>query len=98
MPDEHQASRDIASSSCQGSRGIKLAWGKLRAIQVLIATFSVSFRPSTMSSGTLCLGFRLRYSGDLCSPFLKLIWRVSNLAQASVSVTYGTSEQAMGEK
>ena len=60
MPDAHHDMIEIACSSCQGSAGMSFACGKVRAIQVWIATFSVSALPSTSSSGTLCLGLSFR--------------------------------------
>jgi len=87
MPDEHQARIEIALSSCQGSAGSTRACGKVRLIQSWIATFSVSGSPSTMSSGTLCLGLSFRYSGDRFWPLRKSSARTSKAAFASVSVT-----------
>jgi hypothetical protein len=86
MPPEHHDINEIACNSCQGSAGSNFACGKVRAIQVWIATLSLRILPSTISSGTLCLGLIFRYSGELCWPFLKLSGRTSNFAPASVSV------------
>ena len=75
MPPEHHDINEIACSSCHGSAGSNLAPGKVRAIQIWMAMLSLRTFPSTMRSGTLCFGLVLRYSGEVCSPFLKLSGR-----------------------
>ena len=87
IPDAHHDISEIAFNSCQGSDGSSLACGKVRAIQICIATFSLSVWPSITSSGTLCLGLIFMYSADLCWSFRMLSGRTSNFAFASVSVT-----------
>ena len=87
MPDAHQASSEIACNSCIGSAGSSFAAGKCRAIQIWIATFSVSGSPSITSTGTLCLGLRRKYSGVMCCDLRKLRGCTSNGAPASVNVT-----------
>src|SRR5436305_14889530 len=96
MPEAHHDNNDIACTSCIGSAGSSFAAGKLRAIQIWIATFSVRGSPSITSTGTLCLGLTRKYSADLCCDLRKFSGRTSNIALASVRVTYGTSEQAFG--
>ena len=71
MPPEHHDINETACSSCQGSSGSNLASGKVCAIQIWIATLSLKIFPSTMRSGTLCFGLIFKYSGEVCSPFLK---------------------------
>jgi hypothetical protein len=87
MPAAHQASSDIACNSSIGSAGNSLAAGKCLAIQIWIATFSVSGAPSITSTGTLCLGLSRRYSGVMCCDLRKLSGCTSNGAPASVKVT-----------
>jgi len=60
MPEAHHDISEIAFNSCQGSAGISLACGKVRAIQSWIAALSLSTWPSTTSSGTLCFGLSFR--------------------------------------
>ena len=61
-----------------------VAAGKARAIQIWMATFSVSGSPSITSTGTLCLGLTRKYSGVMCCDLRKLSGRTSNAAPASV--------------
>lgn len=86
MPPEHHDIKETACSSRHGSAGSSLACGKVRAIQIWIATLSLKNFPSTVRSGTLCFGLIFKYSGEVCSPFLKFSGRTSNFAPASVSV------------
>jgi hypothetical protein len=87
MPEAHHANSEIACSSCIGSAGSSFAAGKLRAIQIWIATFSVSGAPSITKTGTLCFGLICRYSAVVCCERRKSSGRTSNDAPASVSVT-----------
>ncbi len=66
MPPEHHDINEMACNSCHGSAGSNFARGKVRAIQVCIATLSLQTFPSTMRSGTLCFGLIFRYSGEVC--------------------------------
>ena len=69
MPPEHQDIKESACNSSHGSAGSNCAAGKVRAIQAWIATLSLRIFPSTISSGTLCLGLIRRYSDEFCWPF-----------------------------
>ena len=80
------AGRDVACSSCHGSDGSSRACGYVRAIHCWIATFSVSGLPSTTSTGTLCFGFSLRYSGLICCCLPMFTRSTVNGAPASVRV------------